>query len=140
MSIEDNKAIVTRFAEVVVNGGHYERRNEFLSPDFVDHGRPPGVAPVSVIEIVNMFRTAFPDLGFSTDMVVAEGDLVVQFTTARGTMTGPLFGMPPTRKHATWHEVHISRIAGGKIAEHWAVTDQMQRLGLIPMPGSPSLD
>jgi predicted ester cyclase len=140
MSIEENKAIVTRFAEVVVNGGHYERRNEFLSPDFVDHGRPPGIAPMSVVEFLNMFRTAFPDLSFATDMVIAEGDLVVQYTTAHGTMTRPLFGIPPTNKHATWPEIHITRIADGKIAEHWAVTDHMQQLGLIPRPGSPTLD
>lgn len=133
MSVEENKAVVNRFAEVVVNGGHYERRNEFLSPDFVDHGRPPGVAPVSVIEIINMFRTAFPDLSFTTDMLIAEGDLVVQCTTAHGTMTRPLLGMSPTNERATWHEVHISRIAGGKIVEHWAVTDQIQQLSLIPM-------
>jgi hypothetical protein len=36
--------------------------------------------------------------------------------------------------------MHVLRLEGGKVAEHWAVRDElgmMQQLGLLPEPGGP---
>ena len=63
---------------------------------------------------------------------------MVQRLTARGTMTGAFMGMPATGKSATWTEIHIARVANGKLTEHWSNIDQLgmlQQLGVIPTPG-----
>ena len=47
-------------------------------------------------------------------------------------------GIAPTNKHATWTEIHIGRIANGRLTEHWAVVDQLGmlvQLGIVPAPG-----
>ncbi len=52
-------------------------------------------------------------------------------------MRGDFMGMKATGKSATWDAVHIARVRDGKVAEHWAVQDQLgmlQRLGLAPAP------
>jgi predicted ester cyclase len=62
----------------------------------------------------------------------------VQRVTVSGTMKGAFMGTPATGKKATWSEIHIVRLANGKVVEHWANVDQMgmmQQLGLMPTPG-----
>ena len=44
----------------------------------------------------------------------------------------------PTGKNALWTEIHIGRIANGRVTEHWAVIDQLGmlvQLGIVPAPG-----
>lgn len=87
-----------------------------------------------------MYRAAFPDLHITLKAVIAEGDKVVQYATVSGTMKGDFAGMTASGKSATWDEIHISRIANGKNAEHWMVTDQMSmlvQLGFVQAPGQP---
>jgi predicted ester cyclase len=83
-------------------------------------------------------RAAFPDFHYTVEDEIAEGDKYVVRLTARGTMQGAFLGMPATGKQATWTEVHVARVVGGKLAEHWACIDQLgmlQQLGVIPAPG-----
>ena len=47
-------------------------------------------------------------------------------------------GMPPTGKRVTVDVMDLCRFSGGKIVEHWGLTDNlsmMQQLGAIPAPG-----
>jgi len=87
---------------------------------------------------VSEFYSAFPDLHFTIDDMVAEGDKVAVRLTATGTNKGAFRGIPPTNKKVTVWEIQIDRIAGGKIVEGWSRYDTlglMQQLGLIPTPG-----
>jgi hypothetical protein len=43
-----------------------------------------------------MLRTAFPDLHFTIEELVAEGNIVAGRLTMSGTRDGPLMGMSPT--------------------------------------------
>jgi steroid delta-isomerase-like uncharacterized protein len=83
------------------------------------------------------FRAAFPDLHYTIDDMLAEGDKVVVHATVSGTHQGAFMGMPATGKSATWSEIHIARMNDGKVVEHWVNQDRMgmlQQLGLIPAP------
>ena len=89
-------------------------------------------------DMVTMFRTAFPDLQVTVDDLIAEGDKVVARITAKGTHKGEFMGTPATNKQISMQEIHICRIAGGKIVEHWGLEDSlgmMQQLGMIPETG-----
>jgi predicted ester cyclase len=90
---------------------------------------------------ITMFRTAFPDLAYTIDDEIAEGDRVVERVTARGTMKGDFQGMPASGKTATWSEIHITRFENGKAVEHWGVVDQLgmlAQLGFAQAPGQPA--
>lgn len=140
MSIEENKTIAKQALEAI-NLGDFSLLESLVAADGLDHAVPPGMPPTraSALQFLRMFREAFPDLHYTAEDVIAEGDRVVQRSVARGTMKGNFLGMPATGKTATWDEVHILRIAGDKIVEHWASVDQLgmlQQLGLVPVPGA----
>jgi predicted ester cyclase len=141
MSLEKNKANFSAIPEEVFNKGNLAAIEELFTSDYVDHvpvppGFPSGLA--GVYAFVTMFREGFPDLHYTVEDVIAEGDRVVGRVTVTGTNTGSFMGMPPTGKRATWTEIHVGRMVDGKLAEHWANTDQLgmlQQLGVIPAPG-----
>jgi predicted ester cyclase len=91
---------------------------------------PPAILPglEGIRQLFGMLRAAFPDLHYVVDDVVADGDKVVQRVTGSGTMLGPLFGLSATGRSASWSEIHINRVDGGKVVEHWSVTDQLWML------------
>jgi predicted ester cyclase len=97
-------------------------------------------------QVVSQFRTTFPDLHYTVELQVAEGDMVVTRVTARGTHTGEYRGLtfkgiPPTGKQVTWTETQIFRIADGKIVEQWSNEDdlgRLQQVGALPTPGQAS--
>jgi len=142
MSTQENKAVARRIVEEVINKGNLALADELFAANVVDHAAPPGFppGPEGFKMFFTGFRAAFPDLHDHIDDEIAEGDMVVQRVTAHGTMKGEFAGMPATGKHATWTEIHISRVEGGKFVEHWANIDQLgmlQQLGVIPAPGQP---
>lgn len=137
----ENKALVARMLEVF-NQGKLELIDELVSPDFVEHGRTPPGMP-SGRDGLKAFaaesRKAFPDQDNTINLAIAEGDLVVQHVTTKGTMQGEFAGMAPSGKQATWDVVHVVRVRDGKIVEHWAVADSLgmlQQLGFIPAVGA----
>ena len=70
--------------------------------------------------------------------MIAEGDKVVDRVIVRGTHEGELMGIPATGKQVEVVEMHISRIADGKIVERWGQWDamgMMQQIGAVPEPG-----
>ena len=77
------------------------------------------------------FYKGFPDMGWATEDMVAEGDKVVVRCTWSGTQTGEWMGAAPTGKKYTQPCMVIYRIAAGKIAEAWTVNDAMKEVGAI---------
>jgi steroid delta-isomerase-like uncharacterized protein len=132
----ENKALSTRFMEEVVNKGNVALIDQLLTPNFIDHQQQPGLPPgrEGAKAFITAFRAAFPDLHYTVDDVIAEGDRVVARATAHGTMRGDFLGMPASGKSATWQEIHITRYAQGKGVEHWAVVDMygmLSQLGFV---------
>ena len=139
MSTESNKAIARRFLEEVFGQGKLAVADEIVAPDHVDHGPgtlpglPPG--PEGSKMLVMVYRNAIPDIHFTIDEQIAEGDKVVTRWTGHGTHKGELAGIPATGKSATVTGMGVDRIVNGKIVESWGLFDQfgmMQQLGVIP--------
>ena len=80
-----------------------------------------------------MLRTAFPDLHFTIEELVAEGNIVAGRLTMRGTHEGPLMGMPPTGRSVRQDHTHFVRFRDGKAVEHWGMRDE---LGMMQQPGT----
>ena len=140
MSIEANKTLVRRGWEKIWNKGDLSIADEHYAPNYILHmpGNPDMHGPAGHSQVVMMYRTAFPDLHFTIEDQIADGDKVVNWVTARGTHQGELMGIPPTGKQMAVTGITIDRVAGGKLVESWATWDflgLMQQLGVIPAPG-----
>ena len=68
---------------------------------------------------------ALSDIRFTLDDLIAEGDRVAARLTASASQTGEFMGMPATGNTYEIEEIHIFRIADGRIAEHWHQLDAM---------------
>jgi predicted ester cyclase len=139
MSIESNKAIVRRLVEEGINQANETIFLDLLDRDVVDHYAPPGLPPGREGWNMNrkMFRAAFPDARWAIEDIVAEGDLVAARATFTGTHRGEFFSISATSKRVTIQAMHICRLAGDKIVEHWGNGDDLgmlQQLGVIPPP------
>jgi steroid delta-isomerase-like uncharacterized protein len=138
---EQNKTIVRNFAEEIWNKGNFEATTTYIAADFVDHNpaipnQLPGAEGAR--QVFAAYKAAFPDLHFTIEDMMIEGDKVVWRWTSTGTNTGSMMGMPPTGKQVTVSGIEIYRLAGDKIAERWGNFDQLgllQQLGVIPAPG-----
>jgi predicted ester cyclase len=135
MTPADMRAVGARFIEEIINQGKLSVLDEALAQEFVDHSLPPGLPADREGQkmLLAGLRTAFPDIHYSIDKDFVDGDHLVHYVTATGTMTGPFMGVQPTGKRATWSEARIVRFAGDKVVEHWAVVDQ---LGMLVQLGS----
>ena len=92
----------------------------------------PGVAGVRYL--LSAFRNAFPDVQFTVEDQIAEGDKVVTRYTFRGTHQGNLFEIPPTGKTVAFPGISIYRMQNGKMKEAWVnydVMGMMQQLGVV---------
>ena len=141
MLSETNKAVSRRFFEEVFGKGKLNVLDEIIANDHVNNGPGslPGlpIGPDGAKQLVTVYRNAFPDVHFTIDEQVAEGDKVVTRWSAHGTHQGELAGIPATGKSSTVTGIAVDRIVNGKIAESWGIFDQfgmMQQLGVIPMP------
>ncbi|HEU4494159.1 MAG TPA: ester cyclase [Rubrobacteraceae bacterium] len=133
---EENKAQFRRAYEEVLNRGDLSGVEELIAPEFLNHEAPPGRdrGPESMRGLANMLRTAFPDLHFEIEDLVAEGDTVAGRLTMSGTHEGPLMGMAPTGCSVRQNHMHFVRFRDGKAVEHWGVRDDlemMQQLGAV---------
>jgi steroid delta-isomerase-like uncharacterized protein len=142
MSTEENKAIVRRAYEEVFSNGNFAVADELYTATHVNHypGNPPGLPSglEGFKQLIAFYRSAFPDLHFTIEDQIAEGDKVVTRTTSAGTNTGSLMGIPATGKSATITGIQIDRIADGKIVETWGNFDQLgllQQIGIVPSMG-----
>ena len=141
MSPQDNKSLILRFVEEVQNQHKLELLEELVSPDYVDHsGRATPPNREGMKNFFELVFTAFPDARFEVHQQLSDGDKVMTHKTFHGTHNGPFMGMPPTGKAVTFDVMDVFTVAAGKIAEHWAVADEMglmQQLGAVP-PGNES--
>jgi steroid delta-isomerase-like uncharacterized protein len=142
MTEEENKAIVRRFFEEVINEGNLDRADEFVTDNYVEHQELPGAEGREGIGIakafLSMMRGAFPDFRFEVEDVIAEGDRVAARVSVSGTHLGEMMGLAPTGKKVKTSGIEVFRLERGKMAEHWATfaaLDMMQQIGMVPVPG-----
>ncbi len=105
-----------------------------VADDFAEHSAPPGMTPNK--QALQAFVTALPGFRFDVDLRTEQGDLVMIYGHAEGTLRGPLFGSPATGRHGRWPEVHIFRVTNGQVTEHWDVIDQLAMRSQLGLPVS----
>jgi steroid delta-isomerase-like uncharacterized protein len=143
MTTEENKAIARRFAEVLqefFRTGDVDLMDSVLAENVVKHisGQPPEAQTLEGFkQLLPALPEAFPDVLFEVENLIAEGDMVAFRLIWTATHQGEFFGIPPTGTRATVTEMHMFRIADGKVVERWGEWDAlglMQQLGAVPPP------
>jgi predicted ester cyclase len=137
---EQNKELVRRYVDEVYNAHNPAAVDQFLADDFNrnnpsrPHNNEFGLADDEAR--VERSLKEFPDLSSTIDDIIAEGDQVMVLQRIRGTNEGNIadLGAAATDRPAEWQSVAIWRIACGKLAENWVVTDRLteyRQLGII---------
>jgi steroid delta-isomerase-like uncharacterized protein len=138
MSTEDNKTVVHQFLEELFNKRNLAIVDALCATNIVNHGLGPEASGIEgTRRSAAMYLAAFPDLHFTFEDFIAEGDKVMVRWTASGTQKGELMGIPPSGKQQATTGIDILRFEGGKIVEHWQEADRLgllQQLGAIPAP------
>jgi steroid delta-isomerase-like uncharacterized protein len=134
---EEIKSFIRRFIDEVINQKNLDAIDGLVADDFVEHvpfpGQGPG--PEGLKYAIGLFVNAFPDLRWTTDEQIAEGDKVVSRFTWTGTHCGSFLGVPPTGRRVRVWGVVTDLVRGGKLAESRIIMDTlglMQQLGTIP--------
>ena len=135
MTPEASKRVMIRFTEFI-NTASEALAAELISPDAIFHvpGRhEPMRGPAGYLAIIQMMREGFPDIQWTLEEMIAEGDKVAARFTMRGTHLGTFFGTPSTGKKIAVQALNIYRLSGGQIIEE---TGQPDLLGLLQQIGA----
>jgi steroid delta-isomerase-like uncharacterized protein len=139
MPAEGNKTVMPHFLEFI-NTASEKLAQELISPDAIFHvpGRSePMRGPAGYLAIIGMMRCGFPDIQWTLEEMVAEGDRVAARFTMRGTHKGSFFGVPPTGKKIEVKAINFYRLRDGKFVEETGVPDLLgllQQIGAVPPP------
>ena len=130
---------MSRFVEEFKNNANHDIVDELFTTDFVHHLKDPGLPPgrEGIKLLGQSIMAGFPDVQSTVEDLLADGNNVIERTTARATHTGEFNGIPATGKQVTWTEIHIYHLQGGKIKELWSEIDLLGllvQLGAIPGP------
>lgn len=141
MSTEQNKTIIKRLYEELVNQANLALLDELVGDNVMIHTAVPGVAPTreGFRQFVGVYLTAFPIQHTELHQLMAEGDLVTANHTHHVTHGGDFMGAPPTGREAHVSGIEIFRLENGRIVEMWHQDDLFSlslQLGLIPAPAT----
>ena len=139
---EENKANVRRFLEEGFGQGKTELVDEVLHSDFVCYDPNSETGEIRGAQTIKgeieYFRNAVPDLTYTVEDQVAEGDEVVTRYTASGTHQGEFFGAAGTGNRIEMSGIQIDRFdESGKMIEEWPEYDllgAMRQMGAIAEP------
>ena len=120
----DNKAVVRRFNEAVIERGDRDAFDALVDPAFVNRSAPPGApdGPESLwTTFQSVLRPALSGLSVTIHDQVAEGDRATTRKTIAGTHAGPLLGIEPTGRAVAIEVIDVVRLKDGRYAEHWGI-------------------
>jgi predicted ester cyclase len=140
MSIDENKLLIRRYIEEIINTGNLDKIETFISPDYTEihEGIKLPIGIKGAKEHILGVRQTYPDLKLTVEQQISEGEWVATCITARGTHKGSWLGMKPTGKAVVFTGVNINKVIDGKIVEHGGAANllsQLLEIGAIQVVG-----
>jgi steroid delta-isomerase-like uncharacterized protein len=129
---DKNKEIVRRIYEECLNSGQLELLNQLVDQNFVGINGQQG--PSAFASIIQELRQGFPDIRWTIEDLIAEGDRVVVRWRWQGTHRGSFRGIPASQKQMTNSAIAIYQLRDNKVVQTWIQTDQLgflQQIGVI---------
>ena len=138
MSLEENKAVVRRIYEELINQEQKGVIDQTFAPNAVIHDPLMGMVTgrAAFAPLLGMFDAAFPGHRVQVHTVIAEADWVSVIHTHTARHTGPFMEMPPTGREVVVPGVEVFRLENGRIVEFWRHDDDvglLRQLGALPM-------
>jgi steroid delta-isomerase-like uncharacterized protein len=134
MSISENKELIKQYCSIDGRSeAGLKKYMDFHDPKYIAHGVTGDMTLTQARQTNMVMLTAFPDLKFDIEDILAEGDKVVVRYTIKGTNHGSYMGVPPTGKEISLKGISIYKIIGAKLVESWGMYDRMslmQQLGI----------
>lgn len=133
---QDNKEFMQRFVDEVINGKNLAAIDDMVVDDFVEHVPFPGQGPgrEGLKQAISVFLAAFPDLHWTIEEQIAEGEKVVSRFSMTGTHRGEFLGIPATGRSINTWGVVIDVVRDGRFAESRIIMDTlslMQQIGAV---------
>jgi steroid delta-isomerase-like uncharacterized protein len=123
---EQNKKRIKQFIDEVLNARAFDRLEEFLAADYMDHSE--GLAGRDAIEGLRRgfekWLESFPDHHIRIAQILAEGDLVAVRSVSSATHRGSYLGLPGTDTSVTFEAHELFRLHENKVVEHWEIWDE----------------
>lgn len=128
-SLDARRHVVARLWDEAFNHGRVEVLPELVHDQYVNFGRRHN-GPQFLADLIRRQRVAFPDMHFQTVQTFADGAWVITRTRWTGTFQAPfdfigLEGIRPTGRAFDVEHAQAFRFVGEKIAEHWAIRDDL---------------
>jgi len=126
-----------RFVQFI-NTAEEKLGEELIAPDaefYVPFQSEPLVGPAGWLKAVEVMRGGFPDVQWTLEELVVEGEKVAARYTMRGTHEGTFFGVPATGKQIAIQTMNFYAMANGKIVGERGQPDLlglMQQIGAVP--------
>jgi predicted ester cyclase len=104
--------------------------DKLVTDDFVDHAAPPSgtVGPANLQATVRFLHGFLADIRYQITDVLIEGDRAAFRATMTARQVGEMFGFPATGQWFSEQQMHMVRLVGDRIAEHWACRDDLGAL------------
>jgi predicted ester cyclase len=134
----DNKDVVRRIFDEVINHGKIELVDDLFDPEFQTIAPQGTFDREGFKQYVTAWRTGFPDIHCDVEDLLAEGDRLAWSVPASGTHTGDFMGIPPTGNTVDFGSLNLATFRNGRIYRHKVMMDlatMMQQLGVAPGPG-----
>lgn len=113
------------------------RMGAFMADDALFHSATvdgqPVRGPDGFRPLMEAMLGAIPDIEFTIDHIVEQGEMAVARWTATGTHLGHHLGAPATEEQLRVTGMVMIRCADGKVVECW---DQWDKLGLLTKIGA----
>jgi predicted ester cyclase len=141
MSAEQYEASVRRLYKEYIDELDPSAADELLAADVVLHGVRAfgdGYGRDDVKQGFSAFLSGFAERRTDVEDLIVAGDRVVARHTHHLKHVNEVFGILPTGQQLSVWGIDIFRFENGKIAEWWAIDDNlgmMQQMGVFPPPG-----
>lgn len=135
--------LVHAISDDVWNDRNYDRLEDLVTDDFIQHGPVTGMEITGWDELkenIRQYHEAYSDLESSIDLIFCDesGEYVCAYLTNTGTHDGELMGIPPTNINGMINVIGIYRVEDGRVAESWVLGDMFglfSQLGTFPETG-----
>lgn len=133
-----NKEAVRMLYEEILNTGKFDLLNHFVAENYTGVSGQKG--PAAFAEPIKPLRQGFPDIRWTVEDLVAEGDRVAVRWFWRGKHTGPFRGFAASQNQVTNSGAAIFKFRDGKIVQSWIEIDRLgflQQIGVVPKDLTP---
>jgi predicted ester cyclase len=131
--IDANRQAVRRIHDEAVNGGRTGILADLIAPEFT--GADGARGPAAFGANITALRAGFPDIRFTIEDVVAEGDRVAVRWTWTGTHTGTFRGFAASGRPVHDTGLVLYTFAEGQVVAAIVETDRLgvlQQIGVLP--------